>query len=172
MITVSIFCHMDYPPGNSHIPCKGNLERWLSFFPFGGICDRSLEGYFMDITKWCQFTFRKCTVSVCFRHCPCITHIYHIYIYTHRIHVWYIFTYLCYKKSTKCITVNIHGSYGILIFLRGDILLVVQKSGNSPVDMVNIPIICKVLAVLAPSKRWLLGMSSINSMTYTTENQP
>ena len=64
-----------------------------------------------------------------------------------------------------------YGKYTWILCLipRGDILLVVQKSANSPVEMVNIPIIYKVLA---PSKRWLLGISSINSMIYTTENQP
>ena len=74
-------------------------------------------------------------------------YIIYIYIYTHRIHVWYIFTYLCYKKSTKCITVNIHGSYGILIFLRGDILLVATRNPETHrLYMVNIPIICKVFS--------------------------
>ena len=43
--TTSFFFKRGYPPGKDHIsPSQGTFESMIFLFPFGGICDRSLEG--------------------------------------------------------------------------------------------------------------------------------
>ena len=38
---------ISYPPENQHIPPQIIFESMIFLFPFGGICDRSLEGIFI-----------------------------------------------------------------------------------------------------------------------------
>ena len=48
------------PPGNKHIPYQSALWKMIFPFPFGGICDRSLEGIPLKLEKdWiCLFPSR------------------------------------------------------------------------------------------------------------------
>ena len=46
------------PPGDQHIPLPvGTFESMIFLFPFGGICDRSLEGNPLQTCNFCVFFF-------------------------------------------------------------------------------------------------------------------